>query len=93
MAKKQINIDVGIRLKIYRHVIGMNQIEMAELFGLSQAQYFQIENGKCSFKPELMEILINKKNFNPNYLFGLSKEHTFDKKVVKLKTPDVVFMS
>lgn len=66
--KKEININVGIRLKKYRLENGMTQEQMAEKMEMSLNYYGQIERGECGISLEKVLFLYENLNIEPTYL-------------------------
>lgn len=66
--KKDINIEIGIRLKDIRENLHYTQSQFAEILGICDEHYRKIENGSVGLTLEKVNILHKEVNIDPNYL-------------------------
>lgn len=66
--KKDININIGLRLKKYRYDNGLTQEQMAEQMEMSLNYYGQIERGESGISIEKVLLLYENMNIEPTYL-------------------------
>ena len=66
--KKEINVNIGLRLKKYRYDKGLTQEQMAEKMEMSLNYYGQIERGESGISLEKILLLYENMNIEPTYL-------------------------
>lgn len=66
--KKDINIEIGGRLKDARENLNYTQSQFAELLGICDEHYRKIENGSVGLTIEKVCILYQEAKIDPNYL-------------------------
>ncbi len=76
--KKDININIGMRLQDARENIGCTQEMFAEELDVSVEHYRKIESGHYGLQPEKMLFLYMKYKIDPTYLITGEKNHNFD---------------
>src|SRR5690554_1468633 len=72
-------MDVGKRIRKLREKKSLEQIELAELVGISQSKMNKIETGyQKRIEPDILVKLANSLNVSTDYLMGNVKEDEFD---------------
>lgn len=66
--KKDINIEIGSRLKNARENLNYTQSQFAELLGICDEHYRKIENGSVGLTMEKVYTLYQEAKIDPNYL-------------------------
>lgn len=59
----------NVRLKVMRKKMGHTQKEFADILGIKQGSYSDIERGKVGISGNLLKVLINKYRINPLWLY------------------------
>lgn len=59
----------NVRLKVMRKKMGHSQKEFADILGIKQGSYSDIERGKVGISGNLLKVLINKYRINPLWLY------------------------
>lgn len=79
--KKDINIEVGARLKQIRENKRCSQSEFAAALGIGDEHYRKLENGSTGLTIEKIHILHDKFSIDPTYLVigARGEEFDFDK--------------
>lgn len=72
--KKEINVNIGFRLKKYRNEKGLTQEQMAERMEMSLNYYGQIERGECGISLEKILLLYKSFDIEPTYLLTGEKK-------------------
>lgn len=74
--KKDINIEIGSRLKTARENMNCTQSEFAELLGICDEHYRKIENGSAGLTIEKVNTFYKEAKIDPNYLIiGENKDN------------------
>nr|MBC7613219.1 helix-turn-helix transcriptional regulator [Pseudopedobacter sp.] len=60
---------VGERLRGFRSVQRLKQIDLAETLGIYQSQYSRIESGEVSLSLYYVIVLMDKYDLNPSFIF------------------------
>lgn len=76
--KKNINIEVGARLRQIRENKGCSQSEFAAILGIGDEHYRKLENGSTGLTIEKIYILNKECNIDPTYLIVGEKQEEFD---------------
>lgn len=76
--KKDINIQIGKRLRTARQNSGYTQEAFAEALDVGVEHYRKLESGIYGLQPEKMLLLYEKYKIDPTYLITGDKNHTFD---------------
>jgi len=67
-AKKNDNVEIGMRLRAIRINLGKHQSDMAEVLEVSDDHYRKIESGSSGLTIEKVKLLYEKLNVDPGYL-------------------------
>lgn len=76
--KKDINIEIGNRLKSVRETMKCTQSQFAEILGICDEHYRKIENGSVGLTMEKVHILYEEAKIDPNYLILGKDEANID---------------
>ena len=76
--KKDINIQIGKRLRTARQNSGYTQEAFAEALDVGVEHYRKLESGIYGLQPEKMLLLYEKYKIDPTYLITGDKNQTFD---------------
>ena len=76
--KKNINIQIGKRLRTARQNSGYTQEAFAEALDVGVEHYRKLESGIYGLQPEKMLLLYEKYKIDPTYLITGDKNHAFD---------------
>lgn len=76
--KKEINIQIGKRLRTARENSGYTQEAFAETLDVGVEHYRKLESGAYGLQPEKMLILYEKYKIDPTYLITGEKNSSFD---------------
>lgn len=76
--KKDINIQIGRRLRTARENIGYTQEQFAEALDVGVEHYRKIESGIYGLQPSKMLILYENYKIESTYLITGDKNQTFD---------------
>lgn len=76
--KKDINIEVGARLKQIRENKRCSQSEFAAILGIGDEHYRKLENGSTGLTLEKVYLLNQKCNIDPTYLIIGRQNEEFD---------------
>ena len=76
--KKDINIQIGKRLRTARQNSGYTQEAFAEALDVGVEHYRKLESGIYGLQPEKLLLLYEKYKIDPTYLITGEKNHTFD---------------
>ena len=76
--KKELNIQIGKRLKTARENGGYTQENFAETLDVGVEHYRKIENGFYGLQPEKMLILYERYKIEPTYLITGNHNDMFD---------------
>lgn len=76
--RKEINVEVGRRLRTARENGGYTQEAFAEVLDIGTEHYRKLEKGVYSLQPEKMRILYEEYKIDPTYLITGKKVSTFN---------------
>ena len=76
--KKDINIQIGKRLRTARQNSGYTQEAFAEALVVGVEHYRMLESGIYGLQPEKLLLLYEKYKIDPTYLITGDKNQTFD---------------
>lgn len=76
--KKDINIQIGKRLRTARQNSGYTQEAFAEALDVGVEHYRKLESGIYGLQPEKLLLLYEKYKIDPTYLITGDKNQTFD---------------
>ena len=76
--KKDINIQIGKRLRTARQHSGYTQEAFAEALDVGVEHYRKLESGIYGLQPEKLLLLYEKYKIDPTYLITGDKNQTFD---------------
>ena len=76
--KKDINIQIGKRLRTARQNSGYTQEAFAEALDVGVEHYRKLESGIYGLQPGKMLLLYEKYKIDPTYLITGDKNQTFD---------------
>lgn len=76
--KKDINIQIGKRLRTARQNSGYTQETFAEALDVGVEHYRKLESGIYGLQPEKLLLLYEKYKIDPTYLITGDKNQTFD---------------
>ena len=76
--KKDINIQIGKRLRTARQNSGYTQEAFAEALDVGVAHYRKLESGIYGLQPEKLLLLYEKYKIDQTYLITGDKNQTFD---------------
>lgn len=76
--KKDINIQIGKRLRTARQNSGYTQEAFAEALDVGVEHYRKLESGIYRLQPEKLLLLYEKYKIDPTYLITGDKNQTFD---------------
>lgn len=84
ISEKDFNKIIGDKLKTFRQVMSLTQIEVADSIGVYQSHYSRAEKGCNKISIYNLYALMVKYDLNPNYLF-MSGEKMIDLSKNKLR--------
>lgn len=76
--RKEINVQIGRRLRTARQNGGYTQENFAEVLDVGTEHYRKLEKGVYSLQPEKMRILYEKYKIDPTYLITGEKISAFN---------------
>lgn len=76
--RKNINIEIGERLRAARENLSLSRSEMAESMGLSDEQYKRLESGASSITVDKLFLLDEKYHIDISYLISGKNKGEFD---------------
>lgn len=76
--KKEINIQIGKRLKEARETNGFTQEKLAEVLDVGVEHYRKLESGMYGLQLEKMLLLYEKYKIDPTYLITGNRKKSFD---------------
>ena len=76
--RKNINIEIGERLRVARENLALSRSEMAESMGLSDEQYKRLESGASSITVDKLFLLDEKYHIDISYLISGKNKGEFD---------------
>ncbi len=76
--KKELNVQVGRRLREIRENMGYTQFRFAEILGVVEEHYRKIELGSSGLTLEKVLILYERLNIDSTYLIVGERKETFD---------------
>lgn len=77
-AKKNDNIEIGMRLRAIRINLGKSQADFAEIMEISDDHYRKIESGSSGLTLEKVKMLYERLNIDPTYLLAGKRMDDFD---------------
>lgn len=75
---KEVNVQVGKRLKEIRENLGLTQEAFSEVLDVDAAHYRKLEKGKYGVSLDKIMILYNRFRVDPTYLITGDKKETVD---------------
>ncbi|MCI9140239.1 XRE family transcriptional regulator [bacterium 1XD42-8] len=76
--RKDINVQIGMRLQSARENNGYTQEVFAETLDVGVEHYRKLESGVYGLQPEKLRILYDKYRIDPKYLITGEANYTFD---------------
>lgn len=76
--KKEINVQIGMRLQSVRESNGYTQENFAETLDVGVEHYRKLELGVCTLHPEKMLVLYNTYMIDPTYLITGDNNQNFN---------------
>mgnify|MGYP003301747508 CR=1 FL=1 len=76
--KKDINVEIGARLREIRDNLHKSQADMAEALEITDDHYRKIEAGQVGLTLEKIKILFEKLHIDSTYLITGTKQEDFD---------------
>lgn len=73
--RDQFNSAIGLRVKSLRKAKRLTQEDLACWLGVTNPTFSAKERGAVAFSGHDIQILCNKLNTSPNFLFGWASEH------------------
>lgn len=77
-AKKNDNIEIGMRLRTIRINLGKSQADFAEVMGISDDHYRKIESGSSGLTLGKLKLLYERLNIDPTHLLAGKQMDDFD---------------
>ncbi len=77
-AKKNDNIEIGMRLRAIRINLGKSQADFAEVLEISDDHYRKIESGSSGLTLEKVKMLYERLNIDPTHLLMGKQMDDFD---------------
>ena len=77
--RKEVNIQIGKRLREARNNLGITQAEIADILGVSEEHYRKYESGATGLSADKLRVLCDKCGIVPTYLItGSCLKNEFD---------------
>lgn len=76
--KKELNVEIGRRLREIRENMGYTQLRFAEILGVVEEHYRKIELGSSGLTLEKVLILYERLNIDATYLIVGKRKDKFD---------------
>lgn len=76
--KKELNVEIGRRLREVRDSLGYTQSKFAEILGVGEEHYRKIELGSSGLTVDKVWLLHDQLNIDATYLIAGEKKETAD---------------
>lgn len=88
-AKKELNVEIGRRLREVRDNLGYTQSKFAEILGVGEEHYRKIELGSSGLTIEKVWLLHEQLNIDATYLIAGEKKENADIDYILTNCTDV----